>query len=86
MSVHALGASFHGVYAPLRTTQDTTLLLELVHADGRQAGRGVMAGRQMVNFMDGDGGVNDFRLDDLLLDQWLHGLVDMTGCKYQRLS
>jgi hypothetical protein len=36
----------------------------------------------MVDLMDRDGGVDDFGLDDLLLDQRLHGLVDMTGCKY----
>jgi len=82
MGTHALGASLKIVHAPLRTTQGTALRLELVHADGRQVGSGVVAGGEMVDLMDRDGGVDDFGLDDLLLDQRLHGLVDMTGCKY----
>ena len=66
----------------LGTTQGTALVLEIVHADGRQVGSGVVAGSEMVDLMDRDGGVDDFGLDDLLLDQRLDGLIDMTGRKY----
>jgi hypothetical protein len=78
VGIQALRASLKSVKAPLRTTQGTPLLLELVHGDGRQAGSGMVAGGVMVDLTDRDGGVNDFGLDDLLLDQRLHSLVDMT--------
>ena len=38
----------------------------------------MVAGGVMVDLTDRDCGVNDFGLDDLLLDQRLHSLVDMT--------
>jgi len=37
----------------------------------------VVLGLIVVDFMDWDGGVDDGRLDGLLLDDWLDGLVDV---------
>jgi hypothetical protein len=37
----------------------------------------VVLGLVVMNFVDGDGGVDDGWLDSLLLDDWLDGLVDV---------
>ena len=82
VGAHARGASLKLFRAPLGTAhgaQSTTLLLVLVHADRRQGGSGVVASGEMVYLMDRDSGVDDFGLHDLLLDQWLHNLVNMAG-------
>jgi len=57
--------------------EGTTLLLELVDADGRQLGCAVVLGAQMVCLMYRDCGVDGSGLDSLLVDNWLNGLVNM---------
>ena len=84
MGAHTRGASLKLLRALLRAAhgaQCATLPLVLVHADGRQAGGGVVAGGEVVYLVDRDSGVDDFGLDDVLLDQRLHDLVDMAGFK-----
>jgi hypothetical protein len=53
------------------------LLLEVGHADsGKSRGPVVLSG-VVVNFMDGDGGVDNFRLNDLPLNDRLNGLMNV---------
>jgi len=57
--------------------QDTALLLELVDADGREVGGAMVLGRVVVDFVHGDGGVDDFGLDHFLLNDGLDSLMDV---------
>ena len=54
--------------------QAPALLLEVCHADSGQRRCGVVLGFIVVDFVDGDGGVDDGWLDSLLIDDWLDGL------------
>lgn len=54
--------------------QAPALLLEVCHADSGQSRCGVVLGFIVVDFVDGDGGVDDGWLDGLLVDDWLDGL------------
>jgi len=75
----ALGArlALEAVRAGLATGQAAALLLEFVHADGWE-GRGAMVlGGVVVDFVDWDGGVDDVRLNGLLLHNRLDRLVDV---------
>jgi len=65
------------VAALLTTSEGSTLSLELVHGHSREGGSSVMLGLVLVDFMDGDGGVNDGWLNSLLLDDRLDVLVDV---------
>ena len=39
----------------------------------------------VMNLMDRDSGVNNIWLDDLLLDNWLNGLMDVLYlCQFER--
>jgi len=51
------------VVALLATSENTALLLEVAHGNGRQSGCGVVLGSVVVNLVDGDSGVNDGRLN-----------------------
>jgi len=64
-----------GIGALLTTCERASLLLELGHGDSGKRGGGVVLGFVVVDFMDGDGGVDDGGLDGLLLDDWLDVLV-----------
>lgn len=57
----------------LTAGQAATLLLEVCHADGRESGGGVVLRLILVDLVDGDGRVDNGRLDGLLLDDWLDG-------------
>lgn len=69
--------TLEAIIALFAAGEDTTLLLEVGHADSWKSGGGVVLGSVVVNLVDGDGGVDDSRLDDLLLDDGLDGLVDV---------
>ena len=53
------------VEALLATSEDTTLLLEVGHADSGKGRGGVVLGSVVVNLVDGDGGVDNGGLDCL---------------------
>lgn len=57
--------------------QTTAGALEFVHADGGESRGGVVLGLVVVDFVDGDGGVDDVRFNRLLLHNRLDGLVDV---------
>lgn len=65
------------VVALLAATKYTALVLELVHGHGRQSGRLMVGSSVVVNLVNGNGGVNNVRLNDLLLDDRLDSLVDV---------
>ena len=58
----------------LSSSQTPTLSLEIGHADSGKGRCSVMLGFVVVGLVDGDGGVNDRRLNGLLLNNWLNGL------------
>jgi len=74
---HALGLTLEAVVALLTAGQDTALLLKVLKTDGREGRRRVVLGGVVVGLVDRDGGVGDVRLDGLLLDDGLDGLVDV---------
>jgi len=53
------------------TGQATTLLLEICHADSRESAGRMVFGLVLVDLVDGNSGVDNRRLDGLLLDDWL---------------
>jgi len=61
----------------LATSQRTSLGLEFAHSHGGKGSSSVVSGGVVVNLVDWNCGVHDVGLDDLLLDNWLNGLVDM---------
>jgi len=65
------------VGALLTAAKRATLLLELSHGDSWESGCGVVLSLVVVNFVDGDDGVDDGWLDGLLLDDWLDVLMDV---------
>lgn len=58
-------------------TQGATLLLEFFHGDGGHGRSTMMLSGIVVNFVDGDCGMDDLRLNGFLLHYWLNGLMDM---------
>ena len=54
--------------------QTSSLLLEVCHADSGQSRCGVVLGFIVVDFVNGDGGVDNGWLNSLLVDNWLDGL------------
>ena len=67
------GLTLETIVALFAAGQATALLLEVGHAHGREGGGGVVLGLVLVDLVDGDGGVDDRRLDGLLLDDGLDG-------------
>lgn len=57
--------------------EGTADFLEFVHCHGGECLGVMVAGGVMVSLVDRDGGVDDFGLDDLLVDDWLNSLVHM---------
>jgi len=53
------------VEALLAASEDTTLLLEVGHADSRKGRSGVVLSSVVVDLVDGDGGVDNGGLDGL---------------------
>jgi len=72
-----LGLADEAVLALLAAGEGTTLCLELSHGDGGKSRSGVVLGGVVVDLVNGDGGVGDVRLNGLLLDHGLDGLVDV---------
>ena len=52
-------------------------MLELIHGHSRQSSGAVVGGLVVVNLVDRHGSVDDIRLDSLLLDNGLDGLMDV---------
>jgi hypothetical protein len=72
-----LGNTLELVVTLLASAEDTALGLELVHGHGWQSSALVVCSGVVVNLVDGDSGVDDVGLDDLLVDDGLDGLVDV---------
>lgn len=62
-AANGLGLALETVVTLLATGQDTTLLLEVGHADGRESRGRVNLGGVVVNLVDGNGGVDNGGLD-----------------------
>lgn len=71
------GLTLEAIVALLAASQDTALLLELGHANSGKGGSGVVLGSVVVNLVDGNSGVGNVRLNSLLLNNRLNGLVDV---------
>jgi hypothetical protein len=76
-ATNSAGLTLEAVVTLLAASQDTTLLLEVGHRDGRKSRGAVVLGSVVVNLVDGDGGVDNVGLDGLLVDNGLDGLVDV---------
>ena len=59
------------------TSQVSTLLLEVGHADGWESRGSVVLGLVVVSLVNRDGGMYYRRLNSLLLDNGLDGLMHM---------
>jgi hypothetical protein len=75
--VHGPRLAVEAVHAFLAAGQDASQPPELLHGDGGEGGCGVVLGLVVVDLVDGDGVVDDRRLDGLLADDWLDDLVDV---------
>ena len=69
--------TLEAVVTLLAASENTALLLKVGHADGRESRGAVVLGSVVVNLVDGDSGVNDVKLDSLLVNDGLDGLVHM---------
>jgi hypothetical protein len=76
-ATNGAGLTLEAIVALLTASQDTALLLEVGHRDGGKSRGGVVLGSVVVNLVDGDGGVDNVRLNGLLVDNGLDGLVDV---------
>jgi hypothetical protein len=74
---NVLGNTLELIVALLAAAKDTTLGLELVHGHGRQSSGLVVGSSVVVNLVDGDSGVDNIGLNDLLVDNRLDGLVNV---------
>lgn len=72
-----LGLADETVSTLLATGEGTARLLELLHGNSGKSRSGVVLGSVVVDLVDGHGGVGDVRLNGLLLDHRLDGLVDV---------
>jgi len=61
----------------LATGNMPSLAIEFIHCDGRELCSRVVLRLILVDFMDGNSGVDDGWLDGLFLDDWLDSLVDV---------
>jgi len=57
--------------------QTSSLFLEVCHADSGQSRCGVVLGFIVVDFVNGDGGVDNRWLNSLLVDNWLNSFMDV---------
>lgn len=76
-ATNSAGLTLEAVVTLLAASQDTTLLLKVGHGDGGKSRGSVVLGGIVVNLVDGDGGVDNMRLNGLLVDNRLDGLVDV---------
>jgi len=65
------------ISALLAAAEVSARSLELAHGHGRKLGDGVELGLVVVNLMHWDSGVDNGWLDNLFLNDWLDGLVDV---------
>jgi len=75
--VSRLGLADETVSTLLATGEGTARLLELLHGNSGKSRGSVVLGGVVVDLVDGHGGVGDVRLNGLLLDHRLDGLVDV---------
>jgi len=71
------GLALEGVGSLLAAVERAVLVLELVHGDGGEGGCGVVLCFVVVDFVDGDCGVDDGGLNGLFLDDGLDCLMDV---------
>lgn len=76
-SADSLWLAGKSVSALFTSAKAASLPLELAHGYRWELGGSVMLGLILVDFVDGDGGVNDRRLNGLLLDDRLDVLMYM---------
>jgi len=76
-TTNGLWLTSESIRALLASSERTSLVSELVHADRWESGGRVVLSLILVNFVNWDGSVDDGWLDGLLLDDWLDGLVDV---------
>jgi hypothetical protein len=74
---NVLGNTLKLIVALLTAAENTALRLELVHGHGGQSSGLVVGGSVVVDLVNGDSGVYNIRLDNLLLDYGLDSLVDV---------
>jgi hypothetical protein len=72
-----LGHTLELIVTLLAAAENTTLALELVHGHSRESSGLMMSSSIVVNLVDGNSGVDNVGLDDLLVDDRLDGLVDV---------
>jgi hypothetical protein len=72
-----LGLALEVVVALVAAVEQAALGLPVGHVDGGQRRGLVVLGLVVVRLVDRDGGVDDVRLDGLLVDYGLDGLVEM---------
>lgn len=65
------------VGGPLAAVEDAADLLELLEGLHGECGHAVVGGLGVVDLVDRHGGVHDFGLHSLLVDDGLHGFVDV---------
>jgi hypothetical protein len=76
-STDVLGDSLEGIVTLLATSKSSAFGLELFHRHSRKSCGAVVGSLVVVNLVDGNGGMDNIRLDGLLLDDRLDGLVDV---------
>jgi hypothetical protein len=80
-STNVLGSTLELVEALFTASQRTTLALELFQRDGGEFRSGVVLGTIVVNLVNGNCGVDNSGLDNLLVEYGLNGLMDvLKGC------
>ena len=70
-------ATLEAIVIDTLSIHNTALVFEFRHTDGVKRSRPMMFGGIVMGFMNWDGGVYDFWLDDLLVDHWLNCLMDV---------
>ncbi len=76
-SANTLWLPFKGISPLLSPLKTTPLLSEFVHRDCGELRCRMVFGFILVNFVDGDDGVHNTRLDGFLVDHGLNTLMDM---------
>jgi hypothetical protein len=85
-TANVLGLTLETIVTLLTTTKNTSLLLELSHSHGRKLGSLMVLSGVVVDLVNGNGGVNNRRLDSLLVDNGLNGFMDMLRYVRRRYS
>ena len=76
-ATNVLGHTLELVVALLTAAENTALGLELVHGHGGKSSGLMVCSSVVVNLVNGNSGVNNVGLDNLLVDDRLDGLVDV---------